>query len=229
MINTKTILDFLSRLEENNNREWYAAHKAERNIAENEFENLIQEIILGIGKFDDSVLFNNPKALTFKLVRDTRFSKDKSPYNPTFRAHISSKGKLPIPVGYFISIRPNNKSFIGGGLFADMFSNATTMIRDYIADTPEDFEKIVTAESFVNNFKVMGTKLKNVPRGYDKENLMAEYLKNKSWYLEFAVDDEKILNSNFFIDMAVEKFKLMVSFNAYLNTALEGFQMPLRK
>lgn len=52
--------------------------------------------------------------LTFKLVRDTRFSRDKSPYNPAFRAHISSMGKLPIPVGYFIMIKPGNQSFLGG-------------------------------------------------------------------------------------------------------------------
>lgn len=66
-----------------------------------------QQLIYGIGEFDNSVLHNIPKELTFKLVRDTRFSHDKSPYNPSFRAHISSMGKLPIPVGYYIMIKPN--------------------------------------------------------------------------------------------------------------------------
>ena len=71
-----------------------------------EFEKLLQTLMLKIGKFDDSVLHNNPKDLTFKLVRDTRFSHDKSPYNPAFRAHISSCGKLPVPVGYYLMITP---------------------------------------------------------------------------------------------------------------------------
>lgn len=65
-----------------------------------EFERLLQALILEIGKFDSSILHNNPKDLTFKIVRDTRFSHDKSPYNPAFCAHISPKGKLPVPAGY---------------------------------------------------------------------------------------------------------------------------------
>ena len=69
-------------------------HKTENKAANAQFEELIQMIMLRIGKFDSSILHNQPKDLTFKLVRDTRFSHDKSPYNPAFRAHISSKGKM---------------------------------------------------------------------------------------------------------------------------------------
>ncbi len=101
-MNNKIMLDYLSALAENNNREWYHAHKNENKEATLQFERLIQELICGVGAFDESVLHNVPKELTFKLVRDTRFSHDKSPYNPSFRAHISSRGKLPIPVGYYI-------------------------------------------------------------------------------------------------------------------------------
>lgn len=90
----KLMIKYLNDLSENNNREWYHAHKAENKAANAEFEDLIQTLILRIGEFDSSILHNQPKELTFKLVRDTRFSHDKSPYNPAFRAHISSKGKL---------------------------------------------------------------------------------------------------------------------------------------
>lgn len=227
-MNTKIILDYLSELEKNNNREWFADHKEERIIAVNEFEKLIQELILKIGEFDHSILFNEAKDLTFKLVRDTRFSKDKSPYNPVFRAHISSKGKLPIPVGYFLFIKPGNKSFLGGGLFADMFSSATTMIRNHISENPKELYKIINDASFKENFTVEGTKLKNVPKGYDSDCLMAEYLKHKSYYLEYAVNDECILDASAFIDMAAEKFRLMRPFNTYLNHALKDFEMPKR-
>lgn len=228
MIDTAIILEYLLELRRNNNKEWYASHKEERKIAEAEFEKLIQELIDRIGTFDESILFHNPKDLTFKLVRDTRFGSDKSPYNPTFRAHISSKGKLPIPVGYFLSISPENMSFLGGGLFTDMFTNATTMIREHIVAHPAELQQILQEPSFCENFEMRGTKLKNVPKGYDKESPMAEYLKNKSFYLEYAVDDADIVNAEAFIDVAVEKFKAMMPFNTYLNNALESFQMPAR-
>lgn len=124
-MDTSAILTYLTELRENNNREWYHAHKAEYRKANEQFEALLQELIFRIGETDGSILHNNPKELTFKLVRDTRFSHDKSPYNPAFRAHISSKGKLPVPVGYYIMIKPGGESFLGGGLFADMFKDAT--------------------------------------------------------------------------------------------------------
>ncbi len=136
-MNMSVILQYLTQLYENNNREWYHANKAEYKKANAEFEALIQALILRIGEFDPSVLHNVPQTLTFKLNRDTRFSHDKSPYNPAFRAHISSMGKLPIPVGYYLMIKPKDQSFLGGGLFADMFKDATTMVRDYIVQRTE--------------------------------------------------------------------------------------------
>ncbi len=110
-MNTQLIMDYLSELSRNNNREWYHANKNDYKKATIEFEQLIQALIQEIGKFDSSILHNNPKDLTFKIVRDTRFSRDKSPYNPAFRAHISSKGKLPVPVGYYLMVKPGNQSF----------------------------------------------------------------------------------------------------------------------
>ena len=101
-MNTQFIMDYLSALSMNNNREWYHGNKEDYKKANAEFEELLQALIMEIGKFDSSIIHNNPKDLTFKIVRDTRFSHDKSPYNPSFRAHISSKGKLPVPVGYYL-------------------------------------------------------------------------------------------------------------------------------
>lgn len=227
-MNNKIILSYLSDLAANNNREWYHEHKKENKEAVLQFENLIQEIIDGIGEFDQSVLHNIPKELTFKLVRDTRFSHDKSPYNPAFRAHISSQGKLPIPVGYYLMIKPNGNSFLGGGLFADMFSSATNMVRDYISAHSEEWNKIITAGNFKKYFTVKGTALKNVPAGYDKEHPQAEYLKYKSWYLEYFISDEEVCDCQNFIQKAVEIFKAMKPFNDFLNKALKEFEMPAR-
>lgn len=227
-MDTKWILKYLTDLSEHNNREWYHAHKAENKEANAQFEELIQTLILRIGEFDSSILHNQPKELTFKLTRDTRFSHDKSPYNPSFRAHIASKGKLPVPVGYYLMIKPGGQSFLGGGLFADMFRDATEMIRDYITEHGEEFEEIIHTPEFQKYFSVQGTSLKNVPAGYDKEHPQAEYLKFKSWYLEYPVADEVIADAEQFVEEATKLFEIMKPFNDYLNKALEGFQMPTR-
>lgn len=227
-MNTELILNYLAELSVNNNREWYHEHKKENKAANEQFEQLVQQLIYGIGEFDQSVLHNVPKELTFKLVRDTRFSHDKSPYNPSFRAHISSMGKLPIPVGYYVMIKPNGGTFLGGGLFADMFSNATAMVRDYIAAHPKELDKIINDTQFKKYFTIKGTALKNVPSGYDKEHPQAEYLKFKSWYTEYFMTDEEVADGESFVKKSVEIFKAMKPFNDYLNTALKDFKMPTR-
>lgn len=227
-MNTQTIMDYLTALAANNDREWYHAHKADYKAANALFEQLVQELIYGIGTFDNSVLHNAPKELTFKLVRDTRFSHDKSPYNPSFRAHISSQGKLPIPVGYYIMLKPNGGTFLGGGLFADMFANATAMVRDYISAHPDEWNDTITDAAFNKYFTVKGTALKNVPAGYDKNNPQAEYLKFKSWYVEYFIPDEDACDGEKLIQTSLEVFKAMKPFNDYLNKALKDFKMPAR-
>lgn len=223
-----TILTYLSSLERNNTREWYHEHKNDRQIANKEFETMVQDLMFEIGKTDPSILGHEPKDLTFKQVRDTRFSHDKSPYNPTLRCHISSAGKLPIPVGYFLAIRPGDQSFLGGGLFTDIFKEATEMVRKHIAANAEEFLSIITAPEFTEDFTVKGTALKNVPAGYQADSPAAKYLKHKSWYLELPVKDRMFEDSALFVEYASEKFLSMKPFNDFLNRALEGFVMPSR-
>lgn len=226
-MNLELMLTYLRDLKQNNNREWYHAHKAEYQTAYKEFLGLTGALMAELGKQDAAILEYGPEELTFKLVRDTRFSKDKSPYLPAFRAHISSRGKLPVPVGYFLMITPES-SFLGGGLFADVFREATEMVRTYIAGHGEEWEQIITAPEFKNNFQVRGSQLKNVPKGYDKDHPQSEYLKYKSWYLEYPVNDQEFRDEESFLKKAVEIFTAMRPFNAYLNRALETFEMPKR-
>ena len=227
-MNIKIIMDYLSELSMNNNREWYHANKEDYKKANAEFEEVLRALMMEIGKFDSSILHNNPKDLTFKIVRDTRFSHDKSPYNPAFRAYISSKGKLPVPVGYYLMIKPGNQSFLGGGLFADVFKEATTMVRDFIVRNGEEWETIIHEPEFEKYFTVQGTALKNVPAGYGKEHPQAEYLKFKSWYLEYPLKDEELNDTETFLVKAAETFRIMKPFNDYLNKALVDFQMLAR-
>ena len=227
-MDTQIILNYLKELSENNNREWYHAHKTEYKEANAQFEALVETLIFQIGEFDSQILPRTAKELTFKLTRDTRFSHDKSPYNPAFRAHIGPEGKLPVPVGYYLMIKPGGESFLGGGLFADMFKDATLMIRDYIAANGEEWEKILSEPEFQKEFTVQGTALKKVPSGYDQEHPQAEFLKFKSWYLEYPVKDEAVADGDNFLSEAVRLFRIMKPFNDFLNRALAGFQMPTR-
>lgn len=221
------VLQYLEDLAFNNNREWFAATKAERVQANAQFEDFIQSLIYKIGETDGSIAHNIAKELTFKLVRDTRFSNDKSPYNPSMRAHIAAKGKLPIPVGYFVMIKPGDASFLGGGLFADMFQDATRMIRDYIAANGDEFNAIVESEEFKRYFTVKGIALKNVPKGYDPESPYAHWLKYKCLYIEYFISDKEILSPDF-VDKAADIFLAMKPFNDFLNRALVNFKMPAR-
>ena len=161
-MNTQMILDYLTELSTNNNREWYHAHKAEYQAANGQFE------------------------------------------------------------------EPGGQSFLGGGLFTDMFKDATRMVRDYISEHGSEWEAIITAPTFQEHFTVGGSALKNVPAGYEKDHPQAEYLKYKSWYLEYPIQDKDLVDSNLFLAKAADIFRLMKPFNDYLNSALAGFKMPAR-
>ena len=223
----KEILEYLTALEANNNAAWYHAHKAERLAACARFEELVGMLIGAIGTVDESITCNVPKELTFKLNRDTRFSHDKSPYNPCMRAHIGARGKLPVPVGYYIAIRPGDRTFLGGGLFADMFKDATAMIRDYVAVHGDELNAVVAEKNFAGRFKVAGSALQKVPNGYDPASPYAEWLKFKSMYIEYPLADEALLQPGF-VATATEIFLAMKPFNDFLNRALQGFEMPAR-
>ena len=228
MADLKKILDYLSKLELNNNREWYHNHKQERLEILQEFENFLQDLIFEIGNFDEIILHINQKDITFKIVRDTRFGADKSPYNPVMRAHISAKGKLPIPVGYFISLQPHDGTMLGGGLFASTFKDATSMIRDYILIHGEELDKIVNHSDFQSRFSLLGAKLKKVPRGYDSEHPYGDYLKYKSMFVEEFIADRELHDYQSFVKLAAKEFQYMKPLNDFLNKALIDFQMPER-
>lgn len=102
------------------------------------------------------------------------------------------------------------------------------MVRDYISEHGSEWEAIIAAPSFQEHFTVGGSALKNVPAGYEKAHPQAEYLKYKSWYLEYPIQDKDLVDSNLFLTKAADIFRLMKPFNDYLNSALAGFKMPTR-
>lgn len=226
-MNMEGALAYLSDLEQHNDRAWFHDTKARRNDMQQAFEGLLADLIERIGTFDPSVLGQDPKSLTFKLPRDTRFSRDKSPYNPSLRAHIGSSGKLPVPVGYYLMIQPDGRSFLGGGLFAPQLKDATARIRKAIADRGNEWARIIGDPAFADRFSVEGEALKRVPPGFDPGHPQAVWLKHKSWYIECRQTDEEVVSPGFAAS-AAGAFERMRPFNSFLNRALEGFEMPPR-
>jgi uncharacterized protein (TIGR02453 family) len=222
------MLTYLSALENNNNREWYHVNKSLYQAANAEFEQLVAQLITSIQKFDAAIISFPAKELTFRLARDTRFSRDKTPYNPSFRACIAPAGKLPVPVGYYICIAPGNRSLLGSGLHESSLKEASAKIREYIVSHGREFETIIRNRDFMEHFSVSGETLKNVPRGYDPTHAQAQYLKFKSWYLQFPLSARTILSADF-VEQAARIFQLMKPFNDYLNAALQGVQIQTRR
>ena len=221
------ILSFLTALNENNSLEWMHSHKDFQKEASAQFQELLQEIIGDLALTDPALAHLKAGDLVFKLNRDTPFSHDKSPYNPSFRAHISPAGRLPVPVGYYLHISPGH-TFLGGGLYASMFKDATSRLRDYLQANGEEFLDIINTPEFQDSFVLTGEKLKNVPRGYDDSLPQSEYLKYKCIAIEHFVDDSMLSDVDSFRDYAVRKFLDMRDFNGYINRALDGFVMPSR-
>ena len=100
------------------------------------------------------------------------------------------------------------------------------MISDYIVKNGEEWKEIICEPEFQKHFTVQGTALKNVPSGYDKEHPQSEYLKFKSWFLEYPLKDEELGDAEAFLAKATEIFRMMKPFNDYLNKALIGFHLP---
>lgn len=224
-MSTADTLQYLADLEMNNTREWYHAHKKEHEAARGAFRDLVQELMFRLAENDPDILFHEPGDFIYRLVRDTRYSRSPDPYHTAYRAHIAPRGRMPIPVGFYLHIQPGNRSFLGAGLSYSWFKEATMMIRRRIADNEYEWEDIVSAPDFCSRFEIKGEKLKNVPRDFPPFHPQGEYLKHKSWYVQYPVRDAQVRKKDF-AAYAAEVFEALRPFNNFLNAALEGFAYP---
>lgn len=227
-MDTKEILNFLKELEKHNTKDWFHEHSREYQYAKRQFIDLVQELIFHISKFDPSVADLDAKELIFRINRDTRFSKNKAPYQTCFRAHISSGGRAPFPVGYYLHLTHNGETFLGGGIFAAQFTEVTARIRNDIHRYPDEFLSVINNPDFSSRFQIMGEKLKKVPKDFSSDHPCSEYLKHKSWMIEYQVSDAVVIDSDRFIKEAALIFQAMMPFHRFLNTALDGYIMPKR-
>jgi uncharacterized protein (TIGR02453 family) len=210
---------FLLDLESHNSLDWMHAHKAAYTDARTAFEALLSALIARIGRFDPAVLDLDPHALVGRLNRDTRFSKDKSPYRAAFRAHLSKGGNAPIPVGYFLQL-DGRGCMLGGGLFASQLPEATARIRVALAQRAEEAEAILDGLRAAG-LPVQGAALKRVPAGYPADHSLADLLRHKSWYLETTLPFPPEQDLPNWLDAAASRFRAMKPWNDFLNRALD--------
>ncbi len=215
----KKIMDFLWQLKENNTKEWFESQKEVYQDAKQSFEKFIGILILKIAEFDATVSYLKPKDCVFRIHRDTRFSKDKTPYKTNFGAYIVNGGKKSGNAGYYFHIEPEN-SFIAGGLHCPVPA-ALKEIRNEIYRNPHDFVTQIEQNAFKSTFnELWGERLSNLPRGFDKNFQFSELLKLKEYVAFKKIDDNEIFEPQF-LDKIVNYFNVTSGFNIYLNKILE--------
>ncbi len=213
---------FLSQLALNNNREWFNDNKNLYLDAQNNVIDFVENLIQEIGKFNEEVLKLDAKKSLFRIYRDTRFSKDKSPYKTNFGASLGI-GKGSQKAGYYLHIEPG-KSFIGAGIYQP---DAETLkkIRKEISFSGNEFLSVINKKTFKANFLKLHDedRLKKIPQGFEKDDPMAEYLKLKNFIVIKNLTDKEITDKNAVKNLA-SYFKSTQPFNDFLNSAVENEQ-----
>jgi uncharacterized protein (TIGR02453 family) len=215
----KNILDFLKSLQENNDRDWFNENRKQYESAKAEMEEVINQIIPLIKAFDPSIGAITAKECMFRIFRDVRFAKDKSPYKTNFGGFISKGGRKGIHSGYYLHIQPG-ASFIGGGCYMPQ-SDPLKKIRQEILYNIEEFKGIIKQKDFIKYFdQLEGDKLKRPPKDFPADFPDIELLKFKSYVVFKSVSDKEILSKNFMEHM-IDIFKAMHPLNQFLNKALD--------
>jgi uncharacterized protein (TIGR02453 family) len=214
----KSTVDFLKKLEKNNNRDWFNKNKQLFEDAKYDFEVFIFDLIQKTADFDESISGLEPKDCIFRIYKDVRFSKDKTPYKTNLGASINEGGRKMPTAGYYIHIGAK-ECFIAGGLYGPA-PDKLLAVRNEIYNNLKGFKKIINHNDFKKYFKEIwgGNKLKTAPKGFDKKHPSAEYLKLKSFIVWHNVDEKRVLSKNY-IDYAAKVFKAMKPFNDFLNKA----------
>lgn len=214
----KPTIDFLKKLKKNNNRDWFTANKKLYEDAKYDFEVFVFELIQKIVEFDETISGVEPKDCIFRIYKDVRFSKDKTPYKTNMGAFVCISGRKTNHAGYYVHVSPT-EFFLGSGLYMPP-AEQLLAVRNKIADNYKAFNKIITAPDFKKNFGGLwqGDKLKSAPKGFDKEHPAIELLKLKSFMADHTYKEDKALSKGF-TDYCAKMFKSTKALNDFLNAA----------
>lgn len=208
----KTTLDFLEKLQENNNREWFAENKKKFDAEQKKVKTFFNEIGTLLGKVDSI-----ERIQIFRIYRDVRFSKNKLPYKNHFSVGFN-RTKPMLRGGYYLHIEPG-ASFVGGGFWEpnkeDLFR-----IRKEIELDASELRQIINQSTFKEYFGTLeGEELKTAPRDFDKMHPDIDLIRKKQFLVTRSFSDKEVLSPDFKNEV-VETFKAMRPFFDYMSDVL---------
>ena len=223
MLQTSTI-KFLKDLKKNNNKPWFDKNRKVYEAAKADFISFIPAVIDQHGKKDASIKNLLAKDCLFRINRDVRFAKDKSPYKTNMGASINKGGrKAENSAGYYFHLEPGGV-FTGGGIWMPM-PDELKKVRQEIDYNFTDFKKIIAAKKFKTVYGELSSnpeyKLSRVPKGYDPENPAAEFLKLKSYIAMIKISDAD-LSSKDLVKKTVAAFEALQPLIEFINEALRA-------
>lgn len=218
----KSTLDFLKNLKKNNEREWFDANKDKYLAAKANVDSFVEDVIKGFSSFDKSLAGLKAKDCVFRIYRDVRFSKDKSPYKTNMGASINKGGKKMEIAGYYLHIEPG-KTMIAGGRWMPS-ADHLKKIRQEIDYNGKQLHKILSDKNFKKLFGGLDNseeyKLVRPPKGYDKDHKDVELLKLNSYLVWHEFSDKDVLSKNFLKNLTATA-KAMKPLLDFLNTAID--------
>lgn len=165
----KEVLDFLSDLGDNNNREWFAANRERYDNARRIFLDNVQKIINALAQHDPSLRYVSAGDCAYRIYRDTRFSPDKTPYKRYMSALISPTGRHCDRACYYFHFGPDEIALYSGLWCPE--AKVLKKVRKAIVDNVEEFRSIVETPEIQKEFPGWwGRQLKTTPKGYDRDH-----------------------------------------------------------
>ncbi|MES2761358.1 MAG: DUF2461 domain-containing protein [Bacteroidota bacterium] len=212
----KSSLDFLALIKKNNNRDWFNSHKDQFLKEQQHIEHFAHELLMELNAHDVIETASGKKSL-HRIYRDTRFSKEKTPYKTNWsgsyrRATKQRRG------GYYFHIEAGN-SFIAGGFWGPNTEDLKR-IRDDFAFDDAPMRKILKSKAFISTFGTLqGEQLKTTPKGFDADSKAIDLLRYKQFIVMRRFTDKEVLDSSFWKE-ANQTFKNMRPFFDYMSEVL---------
>jgi len=211
-------IKFLRQLKKNNNRDWFANHKTEyEEFVKLPMQSLISTLQTPMMKLAPEFEFN-PKRSMFRIHRDTRFSKDKTPYKTHVAAIFHPEGHWEESAGFYLHIEPE-EVYLGGGIYMPD-GVQLKKIRTAIANRSGEFLSIVQGRTFKNRFgKLEGSKLQRNPQGFFQDHPMIEWLKYKQFFAGVSWKTDECFSPKF-VEKIIAVYRDLLPFVQFFNATL---------
>lgn len=210
---------FLEAIKVNNNREWFQEHRDQYELAWQNMKDFTAGLIDGLAQWDHYISVDIPVSkCVFRIYRDTRFSKDKTPYKTWLGAGISTAGRKLNGPEYYIHIQPGN-SFAAAGYWRPEKEHLAA-IRQEIDYNGARLKDIVNEPAFKKHSQLdTQDTLKRPPAGFSEDNPYIDWLKLKSFTaFESFADDE--LQDTGGLERVLQAYRRMYDFKLFIHEAL---------